>query len=336
MILLHNGEPERSLLCNKVFRLWKNKCCIKITLRQKKMIMSQKSAIDQVCPRRVFCYINRKAEYVDIKLVALDLDGTLLNSEKELSTRNREALVNCIKSGIEVVPTTGRTVDGIPQFLKELPGIRYAITTNGAVIKNLITNEDIDVRKIPYERAMLILKLVKPLPLMYDPYINGRGISEERFYNHLEDYHLSEPMQKMVYATRDVVPDILKYVEDQKEPVEKINLFFPDLKERLKARELLQSIPDIVITSSIFNNLEINDKEATKGEGLLRLASYLNIGRDQTLACGDGENDYTMIQNAGFGVAMSNGDSYLKEVSDYITCSNDEDGVAEVLEKFTL
>lgn len=135
---------------------------------------------------------------MDIKLIALDLDGTLLNSKKQLSKENRKALTECIQSGILVVPCTGRTADGIPSEIKDIDGIRYAIATNGAVIHDLKENAVLDTRMLTWEKAMELLKFVDNYPVMYDPYIEGRGITEPKFFENLSDYCLTDALQDLV------------------------------------------------------------------------------------------------------------------------------------------
>lgn len=273
---------------------------------------------------------------MDIRLIALDLDGTLLDSQKRLSSRNRQALLDCLDRGIHIVPATGRTVSGIPEVIRSLPGLRYAITTNGAVVEDIKEGITLSECAIPWELALKILKIVDGYHVMYDPYIERRGITEPRFFEHLPEYGLSRELQDMVRMTRDVHPNIIEHVERVKKPVEKINLFFPDLEERARARRVLEELDGIIITSSMPMNLEINAPGATKGGGILRLAEYLGLLREQTMAVGDGENDFSMIQEAGIGVAMRNGRPDLCRVADYITDTNDEDGVASAIRKFVL
>ncbi|CUX38552.1 Putative phosphatase YwpJ [Clostridium sp. C105KSO15] len=265
---------------------------------------------------------------MDIKLIAIDLDGTLLDNKKRLSDVNRQALLQCVQKGIWIVPCTGRTVHGIPEEIKGISGIRYAITTNGAVIEDMEEKTVIDTRMLSREQALELLHLVKAYHVMYDPYIDRRGITEPRFYEHLTEYGLPPELQEMVHKTRDVHPDIIEFVEKNHKPVEKVNLFFPEMEERARLRAELEKRQDILVTSSIPNNLEINAIGATKGEAILRLASYLGIDEKQTMAIGDGENDLSMIQKAGIGVAMKNGSKELLAAADYITSTNEEDGVA--------
>lgn len=272
----------------------------------------------------------------EIKLISLDLDGTLLDSQKRLSERTRRALKECIARGIHIVPTTGRTVDGIPPFLKEIPGVRYAITTNGAVIADMKEDQVLDRRMLEYDQAAALLRIIDQYPVMYDPYMNGRGISEPKFFDHMDRYGLPKEIQELVRVTRDVVPSIIRHVEERQCPVEKINLFFGDSELRQTVRKRLMEVPGILITSSMPFNLEINHPEATKGKGILRLAARLGLTREQTMACGDGENDMSMIREAGLGVAMGNGMESLKAAADYVTETNDNDGVAAAIEYFVL
>lgn len=273
---------------------------------------------------------------MNIKLIALDLDGTLLNSKKEITEGNLRALERCIEQGITIVPCTGRTLDGIPKEVRNIPGIRYAITTNGAVVEDVKRNQVIDSRLLSWELALELLRFVDPYPVMYDPYIERRGITEPKFFDHLADYGLSPVLQNLVVNTRDLHPNIIDYVEKNQKPVEKINLFFGDMQLRQKLRTILDQRSDILVTSSISNNLEINAPEATKGDALLRLASHLGLEADQTMAVGDGENDLSMILKAGVGVAMKNGIKELIEIADYMTGTNEEDGVASAINNLVL
>lgn len=273
---------------------------------------------------------------MSIKLVALDLDGTLLNGKSQLSSRNKKALEECIKKGIFVVPATGRTILGIPEELKQMPGVRYAITLNGGVLYDLKESCALDERKLDYQSTLDILDVVSEYHVMYDAYIEGMGISESRFYDYLGEYNISPEIQKLVKLTRRVVPDIKEHIRQRAVPVEKINLYFSNLADRETIRERLSERNDIVISSSFENNLEINAVGGTKGEGLRRLAKCLGLQIEETMACGDGENDLSMIQTAGIGVAMANGREALKELADYVTATNDEDGVAQAIERFAL
>jgi len=271
-----------------------------------------------------------------IKLIALDLDGTLLDSQKRLSQRNEDVLKECIRHGIEIVPCTGRIWNGVPDFIRNIPGIHYAITINGAVVEDVISRRVLRERKMSVEQAMEILELAKKFETMYDVYVNGHGYGEARFMDHMERYGVDPGIRDMVRRTRQIVPDVAEKVKELDEPVEKINYFFGDQEERSRARLALEARGDMVISSSFRNNLEINLAGATKGDGIRCLAEHLGLNPEETMGFGDGENDITMMQLAGIGVAMGNGEDSVKAAADYVTDINDADGVALAIEKFVL
>ncbi len=269
-----------------------------------------------------------------IRLVALDLDGTLGNTEKKVPEGNYHALRQCEKAGIQIVPATGRAVGGIPPMIRELPGANYAITTNGAVVADLKNNKIIKKCGLSNEMVLRVLNIAKKYHAASDPYVNGRGITEPASIEHMDEFGLTPAMQQLVRNTRDVVPNVMEYMKTTGTDAEKVNVFMADMEEREILRKELMAIPELSISSSMYNNLEINAKGADKGAALLWLAEYLGISREETMAFGDGENDIPMIKAAGIGVAMENALDTVKAVADTITLTNDENGVAAAIEKF--
>lgn len=274
---------------------------------------------------------------MEIRLIAADMDGTLLNDEKQIPEENLRALRACAERGIEIVPATGRTVRGLPDEIRNLPGVHYAILTNGAQVLDLKTNEIIDSCRIPVSLAEKVMMMARtsPYDIMYDVYIGGIGYTMPEFYDGVYRFVSSEGLAELVRRTRDTVPDNIAYLRERGQDAEKINLFFTDMEARKKMRSELMEIPGILVSSSIPNNLEINAAGADKGGALLRLASRLGIAEEETMGFGDGENDLSMIQMAGIGVAMKNGEESVKAAADYITETNNEAGVAKAICRFT-
>lgn len=270
---------------------------------------------------------------MNIKLIAIDLDGTLLNSDKKFSEENKKAVLECIDKGIHIVPCTGRILEGIPEEIRELPGIRYAITINGARIVDIKEKKTISTCLLPKELTLKLLEQVKEYKLIYDIFNKDRGVVEEKCFKFIEEYIHTPGLLKMIKDTREVVPDITEYINNKMDAVDKINLFFTDMKERENVRNVLKETSGILVTSSMPNNLEINAEGADKGSGILHLAKYLGLKREETMGIGDGENDISMIQKSGIGVAMGNGEEILKEHAYFITDTNDNHGVAEAIKK---
>ena len=275
---------------------------------------------------------------MNIRLIALDLDGTLLTSDKKLSERNRKAILECIRRGIYIVPCTGRTLDGIPAPVREVEGIQYAILTNGAVVQNIITGDVIAKRGLSAEKALQVIDRIKNDTLMYDTYVDGRGKADRRFLDNLEYYEIRPEICSLIRATRDPLPSLYDFLLSEHPVLDKINIYFKgyDRETKKRVRKKLEEIEGILVTSSMPNNLEINGEGASKGNAICLLAEQLQISISQTMAFGDGENDRSMMELAGVGVAMENGNPLIKDCASCIAPPNDEDGVARVIEALVL
>lgn len=273
-----------------------------------------------------------------IKLVATDLDGTFLDDKKHFLDENMQAFAECAARGIQIVPATGRTRIGIPDEIKNMPGVRYAITVNGAVVVDLQTDEVISSCYLKPETAIRIMELARDSEdeIMYDAYVDGVGYTRQEFWDNLSHYVPDQGVHDLVRRTRRPVPDNIEYIAKNCVNVEKVNLFFVTQEARTRMRDTLAAVPGILVSSSLVNNLEINAVGADKGGALLRLSEHLGLKQEETMAFGDGENDITMIRMAGLGVAMENAEECVKTVADYVTVTNNEAGVAAALRKFVL
>ena len=272
---------------------------------------------------------------MDIKLIALDLDGTLLDSSKNISEENLSALSRAAESGIYIVPATGRYAGGMPECIKDLPFLRYAITVNGAAVVDLKTGQTIYSCDIPFERSLQILDYCAGLPSAYDFYAESMGYMERRFWDNIENYLDSEIYCRTVRQTRKPIDeDSRDFIKKRGCCIQKVQLFTRDLQLILDVYDHVQAtMPDMIATSSLKNNVEINAKGATKGKALAALAAYLGLDQKQTMAFGDGGNDVEMMRCAGIGVAMANGTAATKKNADLVTLTNDGSGVAYAINR---
>lgn len=276
----------------------------------------------------------------DIKIIALDLDGTLLNSDKQVTARTIDVLKKCEQKGIWIVPATGRAKHAVPEEILSLPGVRYGIFTNGASIWDLKEGREIAAACIDWTTAWKTAKILRRYPIIYDMYIDGIGVCERRFLEHLESFGIGEFLCRFIRRTRKTVEDICTYLEETHDSVQKLNLTFrmdgEDKEVKAAVRKDLEQLPGLLVTSSLPWNLELNAAGVTKGSGLAQLSRYLGLETAETMACGDGENDLSMILAAGTGVCMGNGAPFVRKQADWIAPSNDEDGVAAAIEYWAL
>lgn len=270
-----------------------------------------------------------------VKIILLDLDGTLLNRDKQISPANRAALERAAAEGVYIVPSTGRFYDGMPAVVRELPFVRYVVTVNGAQVYDAVEKKVLHRCEIQPEAAERVFDRLDTLPVIYDCFMDGWGYMDEKNYARIDQFISDPRVNRMVKELRRPVEDFRGFIRRENRPLQKIQMFFTDMDRRREELErLARDFPDMAVTSSITNNIEINEKHANKGEALGFLCRLLGVEIKDTMAFGDGSNDMSMIRAAGIGVAMANADEALKAAADYITDTNDADGVAKAMEKF--
>ncbi len=270
-------------------------------------------------------------------IIALDLDGTLLNSNKELTPGNVAALKRAAEAGYEIVPTTGRFYNAMPKAIRDLTFIRYVITINGAAVEDLKTGETIFQAEIPWRQALQIMAMLDEYPVIYDCYMGSDAWITGEFKDHIDEMIQSPHYRIMFRDLRHSVPELKAFVTEQGRDIQKIQFFAKDSELRLRLlKELPEQFEHIYTSSSVPDNVEINQSRANKGEALLALAAHLGLAKENTISFGDGLNDLSMIEMAGIGVAMENAVAEVKELADWITASCDEDGVARGIEKYCL
>ena len=271
----------------------------------------------------------------NIKLIALDLDGTLLGSDKQLSAENAAALARAAAEGVEIVPATGRFYRGMPQNVRELLYVRYVISINGAQVFDVARQQTVCGSEIPWQRAVAVIERLDKLDVIYDCYQDGWGWMTQTFYDQAERYAANVHSLDMIKNLRTPVPELKATLKERARGVQKIQLFFRDMELRAEMlKKLPGEFPDLVVTTSIVNNIEFNSREATKGVALEKLAVYLGIPVGETMAFGDDRNDIRMLLAAGIGVAMGNAEEEVKNAADWVTDHCDDSGVASAMRRF--
>lgn len=269
-----------------------------------------------------------------IKMIGLDLDGTLLTSDKRLRPFTRQVLAEAIERGILVLMATGRPYTGIPEELRSFPGIRYALTSNGARILDTQTGEVLIEHLLPLKSAKKALEILQKYDTLQEVYFNGQGYAEKEKLERISRYHHNPHMWEYVRKTRKPVPDLSELIARENQDMDKVQALFADMDELAQAWKELEKYEDLVLVSSLGYNIEINAAGVEKGEGLIKLGELLQIRPEEIMACGDGDNDIGMLEKAGIGVAMGNAEDKVKAAADYITGTNDEEGAAKAIVKY--
>lgn len=275
---------------------------------------------------------------MDIKLIAIDLDGTLLHSDRSLSDENRQAIQEAKAAGVQVVLCTGRPLRSMHYLLDEI-GLRdkgdLAITYNGGLIQSTPDGEIVNQITFNREQSLDIYELSKSLNLpvnfidldyVYEP---PYPVGAESVYMDASKNVPKDQALKFVDVEIEELPDpftINKIVMSR--PAEELDAVIPEIPASYYEKyNIYKSQPFI---------LEVLPQHVDKGYSMRLLGEKLGLEKEQIMGIGDQENDLSLVENAGFGVAMENAIPLVKKAADYITKTNDENGVAHVIRKFVL
>ena len=270
-----------------------------------------------------------------IQLILSDLDGTLLTSEKGISPGTLAALERATAMGVHFVPSSGRFFEGMPQQVRQLPFVRYAIEVNGAWVRDVWENKVLYRAEMSADQVLAVYDYLDTLPVVYDTYRESRGYMDAAMHARLDEFLAEFKQPERVKALRKPVENLRSIIADENWSSQRVQAYFNDmdlLREQEKA--IQERFPTLLVTNSNPTTLEITAGGASKGQALAALCAYLGVDIGDTIAFGDRDNDSDMLLAAGIGVAMGNAVEELKAVADYITDSNDEDGIARAIERF--
>lgn len=266
------------------------------------------------------------------KLIALDMDGTLFNSNKEITARTKLAIEKARAKGVKVVLATGRPFEGIKPALKELDLVHeneYVLCFNGGLVVNAKTGEIISECTLTGRDYKDLVQAARAVNVHQHAFSATQGLVTDEISQYTEhEARLNGIKANIINPEQDIADDEVI-----------IKVMFIDPPEILASA--VEKLPQWIYERyNAFNScpffFEITNKGVDKGKGLKNLAEYLHIEQSEVIACGDEGNDYSMIKYAGLGVAMGNGIDKVKAIANYITDTNDNDGVAKVIEKFIL
>jgi len=264
-----------------------------------------------------------------IKLIAVDLDDTLLRNDWTLSPRNKAAIQKAQAQGVRVTLATGRMAVSARRYAEELGMDIPIITYQGALIQQVLSGEVLFHRVIPKDLAV---ELVTPLiaeGVHCQIYLRDRVFAQE--------YNDWAAMYSKAIGVPVEEADLLKVLEGEQEGVEKILLMGQEEELKRRAGFLRKHYGDrIHVTTSKTTFLEMVDVTVNKGMALKALAELYHIKPEEVMAIGDSYNDIEMLKFAGLGVAMGNAREEVKRIADVITGTNEEDGVAQAIEKWVL
>ena len=267
---------------------------------------------------------------MNYKLVAIDLDDTLLANDLTISPQTIEAMREAERKGVTVTLATGRMFQSAAQYAKDLKLDVPIITYQGAYIRNALSGEVVFERLVPYDLSIQLLEDLKAKQKHIQIYLNDE-LYVEQDNEYIKDYAKASNVPYIVVddmiaemKNSGTLPIKILVIDDPKEIQTIANQYRQDYDQQLH------------ITISKPHFLEITHPEATKGKAIEFLVEQKGITMEQVIAIGDSYNDLDMIELAGLGVAMENARPEVKEAADYITKSNNDHGVWEVFKKFVL
>lgn len=267
------------------------------------------------------------------KLLACDLDGTLLDDNSNVSADNLSAINELARLGTEFALCTGRTFYEIPKVLRNCDNIRYIIYSDGSVIFDKKLNKNIYQNYIDNETDKKLFDLLSSYDTMIEYYDNGNAKTDKSKLNDesYKYYNIDKNYISVIKQTRIGFDDFEKAVEGLKH-TEILNIFFKNLNEREECFEKLKAMPNLNSTTSMDNNIEIMLSSVSKGNALEILCDKLGVESKYIMAVGDSRNDLSMFKVAGTSVASGSSDKFIKDKVDFVACSNNDSIVKFILD----
>lgn len=286
------------------------------------------------------------------KLVAIDLDGTMLNSYGMVTENTKQVIKNTINKGTEVIIASGRPIDSIKTIAKEIGSENYFIAGNGALIYDIKKDEIIYEKFMNKQKVLEIIKICEENSIAYNIYTEKTIIAKGLKYNVLYYYKENLKKEESKKTNITIVEDVYEYIKNsENEKFLKITVcdetksVFNSIIRKLRTVEDIDVLDVLHMSRKMIKQgtedvpieyyyTEISLKEVDKWNAIEYLANKMNISEGEIIAIGDNINDKKMIENAKVGIAMGQSTPVVTEIADFVTSNNNEDGVAKALEKY--
>lgn len=262
------------------------------------------------------------------KMIAVDMDGTLLQSDKTIHADSVRDIQAATDMGIQVVYCSGRALAELRPYFTVLPMVRYAVCYSGAIVYDCIDRKCIYRSEIEQADVDKIVRTARKYQAMAHFLTEAESIVSSDDITHMDDFHMG--VYQKLYL------DVAKQVHDMEEEgklhasIPKINIYFRSDEGRKKGYEELKHLP-LTFAFAERTSLEMTKAGVSKATGLMQLASFLGLSLEQTVGIGDADNDREMLSNVGFPVAMANADDKIKALCKFVTKDNDHNGVGAAI-----
>lgn len=270
------------------------------------------------------------------RMIAIDLDGTLLNSNKEISCENGKYIKLALEKGIKVIICSGRIYPGAKIYAEQLSLTEPLVVCNGAVIKDAKSDEVLYTNLLSKEDCYAVIDILRSEDIYFHTYIDDVMYAEKLDYSALHYMIKSKDLGSDFRIDVKVVESVGDIIGSSKVSPAKIVVMSSNLEALARARRLVESVKTVEVVKSSNDNFEVLNFGVSKGKALEIISRKLSVKREEIMAIGDNENDCSMLKYAGFSVAMGNAEESIKDICNFVTLSNNENGVAHVIKKFVL
>ncbi|MBO5048687.1 MAG: Cof-type HAD-IIB family hydrolase [Clostridia bacterium] len=269
------------------------------------------------------------------KIVASDLDGTLLNTDQKISAENLAAIKEMCRLGVQLVPTTGRALCEMPEALLASDDVRYYITSNGTAVWDKEQEKMILTHYIPEDTVAFITETVKPYTTYWLVHEGGVNHYDRALHTpaYLDKCNVGQAFRNIVETMAKGIDGMDAFLKASK-AIEMICIFFEDHRALEACKRTFIESGKLRAVQSDENNIEIFMSSAGKGNALAAFAKMLGVDTSEVIAVGDSDNDKTLLASAGLSLAMENAADDLKAIADKTICNNNEHSAKYILENF--